>query len=103
MESFWILFWIAIAISFAFGVYCMFKRHMISGISQCILSLLFTGLTVYVGLASEYSGKGITEFQYFLSRLSNLQFDAIMIIVLFIILILFNIFHIASMNDQHNT
>lgn len=98
MESLWILYWIAIAISFAFGLYCVFKRHVMSGTLQCLLSMLFTGLTIYVGLASKYSGRGISEFQYFLSRLVHFQFDAILIIVLLIILLCFNIFHIASIN-----
>lgn len=100
MGSLWILYWIAIAVSFAFGLYCVIKRHILSGILQCLFSILFTGLTIYIGLSSEYSGRGVSEFQFFLTRLVDFQFDAIMIIVLLITLLCFNIFHIASMNED---
>lgn len=102
MEFLWIIFWLAVATSFLFGIYCIIKKHIASGVLQTIVTITFTYLSAQIGINSGYSGKGETEFAYFLERLFTLKLDAVLLVVLLILGIGCNIYHIAMLQDIKN-
>lgn len=102
MESLWIIYWIGIFASFVFACYNIVKKKIISGILHAIITISFTALSVLIGINSAYSGKGQDEFTYFVNRLFTLKFDSVLLVVLFIFMIGFNIYHIAIYYEQPN-
>ena len=100
MDFLWIFYWLAIAAGFMFSCYCITRKHILSGTLQCILTIAFTYLSVQIGINSDYSGTGQTEFSYFLDRLFLIKWDAILEVVLLVLMIGCTIYHLAILQDQ---
>lgn len=99
MGFLWIFYWLALLASFLFSFYFILKKHYVSAALQCLLTTGFTYLSVQIGISSGYTGKGKTEFAYFLERLCSFKLDAILLVILLILIIGCNVYHIAVYQD----
>lgn len=102
MESLWIIYWIGIFASFVFACYNIIKKRIISGTLHALFTIAFTALSVFIGVNSGYSGKGQDEFTYFVNRLFSLKLDSVLLVVLFVFVLGFNIYHIAVFYEHAN-
>ena len=100
MGFLWIFYWLALLASFLFSFYFIYKKYYLSAALQCFFLTGFTYLSIQMGINSGYSGKGETEFAYFLNRLSSLKLDAILLVVLLVLIIGCNVYHIAVYQDS---
>lgn len=102
MESLWIVYWVGIFASFVFACYNIIKKRLVSGTLHALITIAFTALSVIIGINSGYTGKGQDEFTYFVNRLFSLKFDSVLLVVLFVLMLGFNIYHIAVFYEQSN-
>ncbi len=97
MESFWVLYWLVIVLSFILGIIVTIKTKKISGVIQSILSVILPIWSIVFSLKRNWVDGKDGEIEFFFYSLANYSLEAIVLLLIYIILIILFIYNIVKL------
>lgn len=99
MNIIWIIYWVLILCSLIFGIFVIFKKNKVLGISQFVLSLVVPVIALLFTLNRP---TGVDEFPFLYKEFLNGNVMVYLIFILYLVLISLFIYNIFSFRKKKN-